>query len=144
MSVSLLLDDFARQFFIHRRGVPKKRRHDGRGLLHVVGLDAVEHVLVLRYGSLAEAPVEAETLLKARRTEDEGTDLWTTMNRVQENLMRGGVSDFHRDRRGRLRSVRALRGLDSKVGLNKGLWGLAERVAQGESLPPVAEVALTA
>ena len=107
-------------------------------------LALAEHALVLRYGSLAEAPVEAETLLKARRDEDEGADLWTTMNRVQENLIRGGVSDFHRDRRGRLRSVRALRGLDSKVGLNKGLWSLAERLSNGESLPPVAEVALTA
>jgi len=56
-----------------------------------------------------------ETLLKALRPEDEGTDLWTTMNRLQENLVQGGLSDFHRDRRGRLRSVRALRGIDSKV-----------------------------
>ena len=63
---------------------------------------------------------------------------------MQENLIRGGVSDFHRDRRGKLRSVRALRGIDSKVGLNKGLWGLAERISNGETLPPVVEVALTA
>jgi len=27
--------------------------------------------------------VDAETLLKARRPEDEGTDLWKTLNRVQ-------------------------------------------------------------
>ena len=47
------------------------------------------------------------------------------------NLVQGGVSDFHRDRRGRLRTVRALRGIDSKVSLNKGLWGLAERLANG-------------
>ncbi len=79
-----------------------------------------------------------------RKRSDEGTDLWTTLNRVQENLIRGGVSDFHRDRRGKLRSVRALRGIDSKVGLNKGLWGLAERISNGETLPPVAEVTLTA
>ena len=40
------------------------------------------------------------------------------MNRVGENLERGGVSDWHKDRRGKLRSVRALRGIDSKVSLN--------------------------
>ena len=80
----------------------------------------------------------------ASRPEDEGTDLWTTMNRVQENLIRGGVSDFHRDRRGKLRSVRALRGIDSKVSLNKGLWGLAERLANGETLPPLESVVVTA
>ena len=97
-------------------------------------LDLARHALLLRYGSLAEAPVEPDTLLKARRPEDEGIDLWRTTNRLAENLERGGVSDFHRDRRGKLRSVRALRGIDSKVSLNKGLWGLAEQLANGQLL----------
>jgi hypothetical protein len=100
------------------------------------------HALTLRYGNVTDAPVEAETLLKARRPEDEGTDLWTTMNRVQENLVRGGVSDCRRDRRNRLRSVRALRGIDSKVTLNKGLWGLAEQLANGQPLEPAESMAL--
>jgi hypothetical protein len=92
------------------------------------------HALMLRYGSLADAPVEPETLLTARRSEDEGMDLWRIANVVQENILRGGVSDSRRDRRGRLRSVRALRGIDSKITLNKGLWGLAERLANGQPL----------
>lgn len=107
-------------------------------------LSLAENAIMLRYGSLAEAPVEAETLLKARRPEDEGTDLWTTMNRVQENLVQGGVSDFHRDRRGKLRSVRPLRGIDSKVTLNKGLWTLAEQLANGQPSEPPAAVTLAA
>ena len=65
---------------------------------------------VLRYDSVAEAPVEPDTLLKARRPEDEGTDLWRSMNRSARIVERGGVSDWHRDRRGKLRSVRALAG----------------------------------
>jgi hypothetical protein len=105
-------------------------------------LALASHAMLLRYPSVAEAPVDAETLLKARRPEDEGTDLWTTMNRLQENLVQGGPSDSHRDRRGRLRSVRALRGIDSKVSLNKGLWGLAEQLANGQPLESVASVAL--
>ena len=44
------------------------------------------------------------------------------------------MSDWTRDKRNRLRSVRALRGIDSKVGLNKGLWELAERMADGKLL----------
>jgi hypothetical protein len=100
-------------------------------------LDLARHAMLLRYPNASEGPVDAETLLKARRMEDEGTDLWTTMNRVQENLVQGGLSDFHRDRRGRMRSVRALRGIDSKVSLNKGLWGLAERLANGQPLESV-------
>ena len=102
------------------------------------------HALALRYGSLAEAPVEPQTLLQSRRPEDEGTDVWLTINRIQEALCRGGVSDWHRDRRGKLRSVRALRGIDSKVGLNKELWGLAERLANGETLPEPSSLALAA
>jgi hypothetical protein len=54
------------------------------------------------------------------------------------------VSDGHHDQRGRLRSVRALRGIDSKVSLNQALWGLAERIANGGTLPPLESVALTA
>ena len=76
-------------------------------------LDLARHALLLRYPTVNEAPVDADTLLKARRSEDEGTDLWATLNRVQENLIQGGLADTHRDRRGRLRSVRALRGIDS-------------------------------
>jgi hypothetical protein len=42
-----------------------------------------EHALGLRYLSIDVAPVEPETLLKVQRPEDEGADLWLTMNRVQ-------------------------------------------------------------
>ena len=100
--------------------------------------------LLLRYPSVEEAPIDAETLLKARRPEDEGTDLWRSLNRIQESLTRGGVSDFHRDRRGKLRSVRPLRGIDSKVTVNKGLWSLAERLANGETLSATDSIAMTA
>jgi hypothetical protein len=107
-------------------------------------LGFAQQALLLRYPSVAEAPIDPETLLKARRPEDEGTDLWRVLNRTSENLLRGGISDFHRDRRGRLRSVRAIRGIDSKVTLNKDLWGLAEQMAGGEQFPPPENVALSA
>lgn len=105
-------------------------------------LELARHAVLLRYPSLDASPVEPETLLKARRDEDVSLDLWTALNRVQENLIRGGVSDYRRDRRGRLRSVRALRGIDSKIGLNKGLWGLAEQLANGQPLESVEALAL--
>ena len=101
------------------------------------------HALRLRYDTQGTAPVDPETVLRSRRPEDDRNDLWTTLNRLQENLIRGGGSDHHRDKRGKIRSVRALRGIDSRVNLNKALWGLAERVANGESLPPVESVSLS-
>ncbi len=105
-------------------------------------LDLARHALLLRYESVAAAPVDPNTLLQARRPEDEGADLWRTLNRVGENLERGRIADWHQDRRGKLRSVRPLRGIDSKVSLHKGLWGLAECLADGKPLAPVLEVAL--
>ena len=114
------------------------QRFRNRALDARESLGFAEQALRLRYPSVAEAPIAPDTLLQARRPEDEGTDLWNTLNRVQENLVRGGVSDSHRDRRGRLRSVRAIRGIDSKVTLNKGLWGIAERMLPAEAQPDVA------
>ena len=66
------------------------------------------------------------------------------MNRLLENLERGGISDSHRDKRGKLRSVRGLRGIDSKVSLNKGLWSLSEQLANGQPLERPVAVTLTA
>ena len=122
--------------------VQRFRNHtlDARGSLAFAA-----QALLLRYPSVAEAPVEPETLLKAQRPEDEGLDVWSTMNRVQLWLTQGGASDSKRDRRGKLRSVRVLRGIDSRVSVNKGVWGLAERVVNGELLlPPVESIAIGA
>lgn len=101
-----------------------------------------EQALLLRYPSLEEAPVEPETVLQARRPQDEGNDVWNTLNRVGENLNRGGVSDHRLDRRGRLRSVRGIRGIDSKVSLNKDLWGLAEGMVTSDGQPAATEPAV--
>jgi hypothetical protein len=131
-------DEVVRASFRLLEFVPKVgelvNRFRSRQLDSRESLDLARHAMMLRYPSVSEFPVDAETLLKPRRKEDAGTDLWTTLNRVQENLVQGGLSDSHRDRRGRLRSVRALRGIDSKVSLNKGLWGLAEQLAHGKPL----------
>jgi hypothetical protein len=74
------------------------------------------------------APFDAGVLLRARRTEDTNPDLWTTFNRIQENLVRGGIPGRTADgRRTRTREVTAI---DSNVKLNRALWTLAERMAE--------------
>lgn len=45
----------------------------------------------LRFGPERLWRVTAEQVLAARRPQDEGSDLWRTFNRVQENLVRGGL-----------------------------------------------------
>lgn len=97
-----------------------------RRLNEAEALTFAGQALSLRYGSMELAPVEPRTLLVPRRPEDQAPDLWTTFNRVQENLIRGGLSDSRRSRSGRLRSLRALHSIDTKVTLNTELWRLAE------------------
>jgi hypothetical protein len=89
--------------------------------------------LLVRFESLDVSPVEPATLLEPRRPEDQANDLWTVFNRVGEHLLRGGLSDARRDRAGRLRTLRPLRGIDSKVSLNQALWSLAEATAAAQN-----------
>ena len=78
-------------------------------------------------------PITAAQLLHLRRHEDNGNDLWRTFNRVQENVIRGGLSAVARDENGRrLRrvSTRQVKGIDQDVKLNRALWQLAEKMAE--------------
>ena len=85
---------------------------------------------LLRWDGIeAQAPVMPQTLLAPRRHEDRATDLWTTYNVVQENMVKGGQRGNTRDAGGRRRSVRAVKGIDGNVALNRALWALTEGMA---------------
>jgi hypothetical protein len=75
-----------------------------------------------------KAPVSPSMLLNPRRFGDGARDLWTTLNTVQENVMRGGQRDYSRrrpDGNGMPKS-RAIKGIDEDLKLNKALWRMAE------------------
>jgi len=89
----------------------------------------------IRFGDAegtVETPITAAQLLSPRRYYDAGNDLWKTFNRVQENVIRGGLRARGRDSQGRRRvfSARAVNGIDQDVKLNKALWQLAEKMAE--------------
>lgn len=71
-------------------------------------------------------------VLKARRAEDRRSDLWTTFNRAQENLTKGGITfkQPREDERGREslinQSTRAIQSVDGDIKMNRALWVLAE------------------
>ena len=92
-----------------------------------------ESAILLRYDDLQVAPVGPAKLLEPRRQEDAGTDLWSTYNRVQENLIRGGIKDYSRRKANGQRQprTRGVGGLDENVRLNKSLWHLAEALRSG-------------
>jgi Domain of unknown function (DUF932) len=76
-------------------------------------------------------PVSAEQMLRPRRYDDNGADLWSTFNRVQENSMRGGLHGSRRDANNRRRrlTTRDVNGIDQTVTLNRALWTLAQSMA---------------
>jgi hypothetical protein len=79
----------------------------------------------VRWGD--EAPVNAIQLLTPHRYADRKTDLWTTFNRIQENVLKGGVAG--KSTTGRRTTTRAVGGVNENVKLNKALWTLADKMA---------------
>jgi uncharacterized protein DUF932 len=75
-----------------------------------------------------KAPVNASMLLESRRYGDGAKNLWTTLNTVQENIIRGGQRDYSRRRPdgSRMPKSRAIKGIDEDMKLNKALWQMAE------------------
>ncbi len=89
------------------------------------------HLRFADAAGVVETPIVPAQLLRPRRSDDRKDDLWTTFNRVQENVIRGGLSGVARDDQGRSRTVttREVKGIDGNLNLNKALWKLAEHLA---------------
>jgi len=98
------------------------------GLSDSAARQFAEQALTLRYARPELAPIRAEQLLEPRRIDDAANNLWAITNRVQENLLRGGMRDTSRaSRNGKpFRPMRPIRGLGSNVDINLGIWALAE------------------
>jgi hypothetical protein len=87
-----------------------------------------ERALKLRYPKSTASGLDPAQLLTARRPEDVGDDLWRVTNRIQENLLRGGLT--RRTAAGRLIRTRSITAIAQDVRINSGIWDLAaERLA---------------
>jgi len=82
-----------------------------------------ERALTLRYPEPGQAGMAASQLLNCRRPEDARDDLYSTLNRVQENLLRGGLS--RRSSSGRLVQTRRITSIREDVRINSALWDAA-------------------
>jgi Domain of unknown function (DUF932) len=90
---------------------------------------------LIRFGDSdgeASTGIEPEQLLQTRRLADDGADLWRVSNRIQENVIRGGLTAMGRDAEGRPRrtTTREVKNIDADVKINRALWLLAERMAE--------------
>lgn len=86
--------------------------------------------LVAKYGEpeTGAFPVTEEQVLRPRRHDDVGNDLWRVFNRTQESLVRGGLRS--RSANGRRMRTREVTGISQNVQLNRALWTLAESMKQ--------------
>lgn len=84
-----------------------------------------EEAMVIRGTALVIPPKE---LLTAYRSADKGTDLYSTLNVVQENLTKGGQSA--KTRSGRRATVKGISGVNADIDTNRGLWSLASEMEQ--------------
>ena len=83
--------------------------------------------LSLKYNE-NEAPITPNQLLSTRRVADRNPDLWSNFNRVQENIIRGGLRG--RTANGNRTTTREVKSIDNNVKLNKALWILADGMRQ--------------
>ncbi|HFU3368790.1 TPA: DUF932 domain-containing protein [Escherichia coli] len=81
--------------------------------------------LQYRFGE-GHQPVLATQILTPRRSEDRKNDLWTTYQRLQENLLKGDLPG--RTAKGKRSHTRAVNGIDSDIRLNRALWVMAENM----------------
>ena len=74
--------------------------------------------------------IDVNQILKIRREEDAGDDLWSVFNRVQENLLSGGILTITPKDNGKVRRSRsrAIRSIDQNLEVNKMLWNLSESI----------------
>lgn len=82
--------------------------------------------LTLKYDDIEKAPISPAQALSSRRRVDEREDLWSTFNRVQENVIKGGQRG--RSVSGRRVSTRPVKSIDNNIKLNKALWVLANQM----------------
>ena len=66
----------------------------------------------------------ATNVIRPRRAQDQGNDLWTVFNVAQENLMRGGFTNSETNRK-----ARKINNIDKMVTYNQQLWDVASTYA---------------
>jgi hypothetical protein len=87
-----------------------------------------EAAMSIKFEEEQDAPFDASELLRTRRADDRDASLWTTFNKIQENVVRGGIAG--RNANGRRTRTREVTAIDNNVKLNRALWTLAEKMAE--------------
>jgi hypothetical protein len=104
------------------------------GKMDAMNSKVLSHNDIVEYGKMAverrwgkERSVDMDGLLQVRRSADKGNELWKVFNRVQENMLKGGIITSRKvDGREIINKTRAIKSIDQNVSINKMLWNLSE------------------
>ena len=106
----------------------QKTAMESRLLTSADAMEFINRAALLRFDSLDEMPFRPERLGALRRHSDAELTLWNVFNRVQENMIRGGIRGFVRDNatgRTRRATMREVQAIDASTKINRGLWDIA-------------------
>jgi len=81
----------------------------------------------IRFPNPKKAVIQPAQLLEARRRTDNSSSLWSTFNKVQENVIKGGIIGY---KKGKSRKTREIKSVGKDIKLNKALWVLAEKMRE--------------
>ena len=88
-------------------------------------IEFVKNASIIKWGmGSVPSSLNFEQLLTPNREADNGDDLWTTFNIVQEKFIRGGVE--YKSNKGRNTSLKGLKNIMATNQMNTKLWTLAE------------------
>jgi hypothetical protein len=82
----------------------------------------------IAYGQEDVGRFSPELLLAARRDEDKGDNVWVLFNRIQENIVRGGVKFVSANGSNRSFQTRGLTHIGRTMDFNIDLWNAAEKL----------------
>ena len=99
-------------------------------------IQLAEIAMKLRWGAFVPK-ILAEKVIGCKRVEDEGNDLWKVYNRVQENLVKGGlVGEGLKSKKNgetRLIKTRHVSNIDVEISFNTKLWDVVNnKLTTGE------------
>ncbi len=90
------------------------------------------NAMKLRFGEdRPQMPITTTQALEIHRKGDDKNDLWTVFNRLQENLVKGGIKG--KSASGRQITTRKLDGAYSELTFNIALWGMMAKYAKHEA-----------
>lgn len=95
------------------------------GIAHRIAF--AEQAVKLRFGD--KAVITTEQALRTIRHDDQADTQWNVFNRVQENIVKGGM--YGRSANGKERKVRQLNGLTKTATFNSELWELMQKIREG-------------